>query len=288
MKYLISLMFSGLLFSSTLFAQNTANNGPRILDQVDVVTNTAEDNVTNISSRELFVMENSMNDYSSTIWSREIYRQIADDEGNETFFYPVESTESRVNLFSLIVNLLSTNTIHAYKYEAQPDMSESKKLDGRAALEEAVIPFTAGDNNTVIVKKEDIPSGKILHYLVKERWYFDIKTFKGDVRVTHICPVLFDKGKHYPLFWIPFDDVSVYFARAKSPVAVANITPVLSNASIFDVIRNRWYRGCIYQVGVRQLSYYYPKMEDLIKERMRVENELDYIQSKFYAAQNRR
>ncbi len=158
MKYLISLMFSGLLFSSTLFAQNTANNGPRILDQVDVVTNTAEDNVTNISSRELFVMENSMNDYSSTIWSREIYRQIADDEGNETFFYPVESTESRVNLFSLIVNLLSTNTIHAYKYEAQPDMSESKKLDGRAALEEAVIPFTAGDNNTVIVKKEDIPS----------------------------------------------------------------------------------------------------------------------------------
>jgi len=288
MKYLISLMFGGLLFTSSLCAQNAADNGPRILDRVDVVTNTAEDDATNISSRELFVMENSMNDYSSTTWSREIYRQIGDDEGNETFFYPAESTDERVNLFSLIVNLLSTNTINAYKYEAQPDMSESKRLEGRAAMEEAAIPFTQGDNNTVLIKKEDIPSGKVLHYLVKERWYFDIKTFKGDVRVTHICPVIFDKGQHFPLFWVSFDDISVYLARAKSPVAVANINPVLSNASMFDIIRNRWYRGCIYQVGVRQLSYYYPKVDDLIRERMRIENELDYIQAKFYAAERRR
>ncbi len=288
MKYLVSLMLGGLLVTSSLSAQNAANNGPRILNEVDVVTNTAEDMASTISSRELFVMENSMNDYSSTIWSREIYRQLSDVEGNETFFYPTESTDSRVNLFSLIINLMSTNTIKAYKYEAQPDVTDEKALDVREALNESVIPFTEGANHTVVVKKEDIPSGKILHYLVKERWYFDIKTFKGDARVTHICPVLFDKGKHYPLFWVSFDDLSVYLARSKSPVAVANITPVLSNASTFDVIRNRWYRGCIYQVGLRQLSVLYPNMDDLIKERMRIENELDYIQAKFYAAEKRR
>jgi len=288
MKYLVSLILGGLLFTGSLSAQNRANNGPRILDEVDVVTNTAEDDATNISSRELFVMENSMNDYSSTIWSREIYRQISDVEGNETFFYPTESTDTRVNLFSLLINLMSTNTIKAYKYDAQPDNTDRKALDVRDVLKDNLIGYTEGPENTVVVKREDVPSGKILHYLVKERWYFDIKTSKGDVRVTHICPVLYEKGKHYPLFWVSFDDISTYLARAKSPVAVANITPVLSNASMFDIIRNRWYRGCIYQVGLRQLSVYFPKMDDLVKERMRIENELDYIQAKFYAAEKRR
>lgn len=288
MKYIVSLMFGGILITSTLTAQNTANNGSRILDAVPV-TSTAEDMVTEISTRELFVMENSMNDYSSTTWSRDIYRQISDDvEGNETFFYPQQSTDKRVNLFSTLINLLSTNTIVAYKYEAQPDMSDESILDVRDVLKDNIIPFTENTNHTVTVKKEDIPSSKILHYLVKEKWYYDIKTGKGDVRVTHICPVLFDKGKHYPMFWIRFDDVSVYLARAISPVGVANVTPVLSNASIFDIIRNRYYRGCIYQVGLRQLSAYFPDMKDLIAERMRIENELDYIQSKFYAAERRR
>lgn len=286
MKSIISLMFGGLLITSSLFAQNYANNRPRILDEVSVVTSTSEDMVTDISTRELSVMENSMNDYSSTIWSREIYRQISDVEGNETFFYPQTSTEQRANLFSLLINLLSTNTINGYKYEAQPDLSPV--LTGKETLEEAAIPFTEASDKTLNVKREDIPSDKITHYLVKERWYFDIKTFKGDVRVTHICPVLFEKGKYFPLFWVRFDDVSVYLARAISPVGVANVTPVLTNASMFDIIRNRWYRGCIYQVGMRQLSAHFPEMKDLINERKRIENELDYIQSKFYAAERRR
>ncbi|NDV79111.1 gliding motility protein GldN [Dysgonomonas sp. 511] len=285
MKYLVSLFLCSLFVSGSLIAQNKADNGPRILDQVDVVTNTIEDQVTDISTRELHVMENSMNDYSSTIWSREIFRQLADIEGNETFFWPNRSSETRANLFSILINLISTNTVKAYKYDAYPDESAYMALDSKALLYENMI---TADSASLAYKMEDVPSDKISHYLVKERWYFDIKTFKGDVRVTHICPVLFEKGKYYPLFWVAFDDVSVYLARAKSPVAVAHITPVLSNASIFDIIRNRWYRGCIYQVGMRQLSRYFPDMTDLINERKRIENELDYIQAKFYAAQNRR
>lgn len=289
MKCIISLVLSGLFFSSSLLAQNFANNGPRILDQVSVVTSTAEDDATRISSRELYVMENSMNDFSSSIWSRDIYRQISDGvEGNETFFFPEKSTETRVNMFSLLINLISTNTIKAYSYQDQPDMSEKNIYPAKEVLSDNLIPFTEKEDGTYAIKNEDIPSSKILHYLVKEKWYFDIKTFKGDIRVTHICPVIYDKGKHYPLFWISFDDVSVYMARAVSPVSVANISPVLSNASMFDVIRNRYYRGCIYQVGLRQLSYYFPDMKDLIEERKRIENELDYIQAKFYAAERRR
>ncbi|WP_029904012.1 hypothetical protein [Prevotella sp. 10(H)] len=286
MKSIISLMFCGLLIVGTLSAQNFANNRPRILDEVSVVTSTAEDMATEISTRELAVMEGSMNDYSSSIWSREIYRQVSDIEGNETFFYPQESTDTRVNLFSLLVNLLSTNTINGYKYQAVPELSP--ELTGKQTLEEAAIPFTESSDKTLTIKKEDIPSAKISHYLVKERWFFDIKTFKGDIRVTHICPVLSENGKFFPLFWVRFDDISVYLARAVSPVAVANITPVLSNASMFDIIHNRWYRGCIYQVGFRHLSAFFPEIKDLINERKRIEYELDYIQAKFYAAQNRR
>ncbi len=99
-------MFGGLLLTSTLLAQNLANNGPLILHGVPT-TSTAEDEALDISSRGLFVMENSMNNYSSTIWARDIYRQISNDGENETFFYPQESTRSEVNLFSLLLNLLN-------------------------------------------------------------------------------------------------------------------------------------------------------------------------------------
>ncbi|MDR1882318.1 MAG: gliding motility protein GldN [Prevotella sp.] len=286
MKSIVSLIFGGSLITASLFAQNMANNRPRILDEVSVVTSTAEDMVTDISTRELSVMENSMNDYSSAIWSRDIYRQISDVEGNETFFYPRESNDRNVNLFSLLINLLRTNTINAYKYEAQPELSAL--LTAKETLKEAAIPFTEASDKTLNVKKENIPSGKITHYLVKERWYFDSKTSKGDIRVTHICPVLSEKNKYFPLFWVRFDDVSVYLARAASPVSVANVAPALTNVPMFDIIRNRWYRGCIYQVGMRQLSAHFPEMEALIDERKRIENELDYIQSRFYAAERRR
>lgn len=289
MKYIVSLMFVGVLLISTLSAQNTVKNKSYVLDQVSVATSPAEEKVTEVSSREQFIMENSMNDYSSTTWSRDVYRQIGNNiEGNETFFYPPQSTETRVNLFSTLINLLTQNAVVAYKYEDQPDLSGKNILEIKDLLKDNKIPYIENEDNTVTVKKEDIPSSKITHYLVKEKWFYDVKSGKGDVRVTDICPVLYENGKYYPMFWIPFDDVSPYLARAVSPVSVDNISPVLSNASIFDIISNRYYRGCIYQVGLRQLSDYFPDMKDLIAERMRIENELDYIQSKFYAIERRR
>lgn len=283
MKYLVSLMFSGLLLCSSLTAQNLANNGPRILDEVSVVTSTVEDGVTEIGTRELFVMENSTNDYTRTTWSKEIYRQVGKEvTGNETFFFPEKSTKDEANLFSVLVNLISTNTVHVYKYNPQPEMDEEYILKGKTALEESAIPFTESENGVCQVKMEDIPSDKIAYYLVKERWYFDSKTNKGDIRVTHICPVLFEKGKYFPLFWVSFDDISVYLARAASYEYAAETVPSYARTSMFDIIANKRYRGCIYQVGLRHLSAFFPKMEDLINERARIENELDYIQSRFY------
>ncbi|MFV0418768.1 MAG: gliding motility protein GldN [Dysgonomonas sp.] len=290
MKYIVSLIFSGLLLSSSLMAQNLVRDG-WILDQKDVVEpiitaedSTIEDQITNIGTRELAVMESSMNDYSSTIWSKDIYRQIGRDVvENETFFVPLKSTEYEANLFSLMINLISRNSIGIYKYNSQPETDEQYILEGKDALEECAIPYSVNSDGSFSVKKEDIPSDKITYYLVKEKWYFDSKTSKGDIRVTDICPVLFEKGKYFPLFWVSFDDISVYLARTESSVIFTKTEPASTNASMFDVIGNRYYRGCIYQVGLRQLSLYFPDMKDLINERRRIENELDYIQSKFYA-----
>lgn len=288
MKYFLSLIFSGLLFSGSLTAQNLVRDG-WILDQKDVVepiiedNRTIEDEITKIGTRELVVMDNSMNDYSSTIWSKDIYRQIGNTEGNETFFIPLKSTEYEANLFSLLVNLVSRNAIPIYKYNAQPDTDDKYILEGKEALEECAIPYAVNSDGSFFVKKNDIPSDKVTYYLVKEKWYFDSKTSKGDIRVTHICPVLYEKGKYFPLFWVAFDDISVYLARAESSVIFTKTQPSSTNASVFDVIGNRYYRGCIYQVGLRQLSSYFPDMKDLINERRRIENELDYVQSKFYA-----
>lgn len=282
MKYIISLMFGGLLAVSSLTAQNSANNAFRMMNGAQA-TNTTEDMVTEISSRELFLMENSMNDYSSSTWTRDIYRVVPDVEGNETFFYPTKSTDKRANLFSLIVNLLSDHTIKAYKFEDQPDFNDDSARDVREVLDENKIAFTTNSDGTVAVAKEELEKALIVSYLVKEKWHYDIRTGKGDTRVVAICPVICDRGKQYPMFWIMFDDISVYLARAISPVAVANITPVLSNASIFDVIGNRYYRGCIYRVGMRDLDKYFTTPESLQKERERIEAELDFVQSRFDA-----
>lgn len=283
MKYAISLLFSGLLMASPLLAQNNADNEYRMMTQEPVTNKTAEYMITDISSRELFLMENSMTDYNSATWKRDIYREIPNIEGNETLFYPTASTEKRANLFSLLINLLSDNTIKAYKYGDQPDFNNNNERDIREVLDENKIAYTSVNNRTVSVLEDDIAKANIISYFVKERWYYDIKTGKGDVRVVAICPIICDRGRTFPMFWINFDDISVYLARAISPVAVANITPVLSNASMFDIFRNRYYKGCIYQVGVRNLSQYFTTPESLKEERTRIETELDYVQSRFEA-----
>ncbi|MDR1089659.1 MAG: gliding motility protein GldN [Prevotella sp.] len=282
MKYVISLLFSGLMITGSLLAQNSADNSHRMM-RGGTVTNTAEDMVTSISSRELFLTENSMNNYYSATWKRDIYRDVPNIEGNETLFYPTVSTDTRVNLFSLIINLLADNTIKAYKYEDQPDFNENSERDIREVLFENKIAYAVVDNRTVSVTQEDIAKANIVSYFVKERWYYDIKTGKGDVRVVAICPVICDRGRTFPIFWINFDDISVYLARAISPVAITNVTPVLTNASIFDIFRNRYYKGSIYQVGMRNLSQYFTTTESLDKERARIEKELDYVQSRFDA-----
>jgi gliding motility associated protien GldN len=282
MKYIISLLFSGLLIASPLLAQNNADNQHRMMNK-GPVTKTTEDKVTDISSRELFLMENSMNDYNSATWKRDIYRDVPNIEGNETLFYPTVSTDKRANLFSLLINLLSDNTIKAYRYEDQPDFNANNERDIKEVLDENKITYTAVNNRSVSVLKEDIAKANIISYFVKERWYYDIKTGKGDVRVVAICPIICDNGRTFPMFWVNFDDISVYLARAISPVAVANVTPVLSNASMFDIFRNRYYKGCIYQVGMRNLSQYFTTPESLKQERTRLETELDYVQSRFDA-----
>lgn len=282
MKYIVSLMFGGLLMTSSLMAQNLADNAYRMMTGAPI-TSTTEDIITEISSRELFLVENTMTDYSSATWTRDIYRELYDVEGNESLFYPAVSTDKRANLFSLIINLISDNTIQVYKFEDQPDFNENSALTSKEVMEQNKIGYTETSNRTLSVKREDLANLQVVAYLVKEKWYYDVKTGKGDVRVEAICPVICDRGRQFPAFWVMFDDISVYAVRAISPVAVANISPVLSNASIYDIFRNRYYRGCIYRVGMRDLGKYFTTPESLAKERQRIESELDFVQSRFDA-----
>jgi gliding motility associated protien GldN len=246
------------------------------------VTSTSEDMITEISTKGLSVMESSMNDYSSAIWARDIYREVYDVEGNESLFYPAVSTEKRANLFSLLVNLLSDNTIKAYKFEDEPDFRENSALTAKEVMEQNKIGYTENNNRTLAVKREDVANLQIVGYLIKEKWFYDIKTGKGDVRVQALCPIVCERGKQFPAFWVMFDDVSVYLQRTASSLVMAK-APLPTNVPLFDLFRNRYYKGCIYRVGVRDLGKYFTTPESLAKERDRIESELDYIQSRFDA-----
>ncbi|WP_108822757.1 gliding motility protein GldN [Dysgonomonas sp. Marseille-P4361] len=288
MKYIVSFMLSGLFFCSSLIAQDNIIK-EKVVDQVDVVSYEIEAVVASPSTREFSIIESFKNDFSTSTWSKDIYRQIGKDTyGNDSFFLPIKTNERDVNLFTLLVDLMSANKTPIYKFNPQPILDSENRLEGAEALKECAIPFTVNTDGTYAVKRSDIPSEDITYYLVKEKWHFDSKTSKGEARVTHICPVLFERGKYFPLFWISMDDISAYLSRSETLVSFKNVLPALTNASMSDIINNRYYRGCIYQVGLRQLSHHFTDMQELINERIRIENELDYIQSRFYTAQNRR
>ena len=252
----------------------------------------AEERASIVASRESFLLESAMNDFSTATWSRDVYRIIDETHANNAaFFLPNESGKDYVNLFSLLLNLLNRGEIEAYRFDSDAITIEEK---GKITLPEILdlnnIPFTIRLDNTLSFSRFDLPASDVKSYYIKERWIFDQRTGKADVIPVAICPVLHHQESYdfldvavlkTPLFWVHVDRVAPYLHKAITPGALSSVSKLGNNISLFDVLRTRIYEGDIYQIGIRNLMKYASSPEELKEQQLMAENQLKEYLEKF-------
>lgn len=160
-----------------------------------------------------------------TVWLREIIKMIDLDKGdNAALKYPVQPIGDRVNLFTLIFQLMSSDRIDTYEYvqDQDPAFTENLKISFKEVLENNQIPYTmegTGDNAKFIVNEIDIPSQDISKYMIKEGWFFDEATGTFNSQVMAICPVMVrtdyndNTTQTVPICWIPYENIRPYLSR---------------------------------------------------------------------------
>jgi gliding motility associated protien GldN len=160
-----------------------------------------------------------------TVWLREIFKMIDLDNGdNAALRYPVQPSEDRVNLFTLLFQLMSDGRIDTYRYIADREaiFTENTQLSFEDVLKSNLIPYTVeglGENAKFIVDESDIPSQDVSKYLIKEGWFFDEATGTFKSQVTAICPVMvrmdYNDGttQTNPICWIPYENIRPYLSR---------------------------------------------------------------------------
>lgn len=276
----IVIMCMTLVFSvSSVYAQpaksRVAQNNRR--------TSTSGKAKSDTPSRASLMFPTAVDVPEDVSWRRDIYRSLdlTKDE-NAALYYPVEPIDGRVNLFTLLFQLLNTGKIPAYTYSinGHEDFSQSNRMHFKDMLERYGIYYEV-DGNSIKVEPSDIPSAEVLSFNVKESSYYDQNTATYHSRVVAICPVLhrsedfsFDNSTKYPLFWVKIEDVEPYLSQHM--VMTSNINNA-ANMSMADFFATNKYKGTIYMTtNMQGKSLAETAMSDsaLVKEQKRIEKEM--------------
>ena len=196
---------------------------------------------------------------ADVVWRRDIYRELdLTKDANAPLYYPVEPQEGRVNLFTLLFQLLNTGKIPAYTYDTSglENYSKDNRMHFKDMLDRYEIPYEV-NGNTIKVEPIDIPSNDVLSYFVKESSYFDQHTATYHSRVVALCPVLHRSGGYVdfnspsmsadvqksPLFWVKMEDIESYLSQNMLMTSNINNAATMSMADFFETNK---YKGTIY------------------------------------------
>ena len=192
-------------------------------------------------------------------WRRDIYRELdLTKDTNAPLYYPVEPQEGRVNLFTLLFQLLNTGKIPAYTYDTSglENFNQSNRMHFKDMLERYEIPYEV-NGNSIKVEPIDIPSNEVLSYFVKESSYYDQHTATYHSRVVAIYPVMHRSGSFVdfnspsmsadvqksPLFWVKMEDIEPYLSQQMVMTSNINNAATMSMADFFETNK---YKGDIY------------------------------------------
>lgn len=192
-------------------------------------------------------------------WRRDIYRELdLTKDANAPLYYPVEPQEGRVNLFTLLFQLLNTGKIPAYTYDPSglENFNTSNRMHFKDMLDRYEIPYEV-NGNSIKVNPVDVPSNEVLSYFVKESSYYDQHTATYHSRVVALCPVMHRSGSFVdfnspsmsadvqksPLFWVKMEDIESYLSQNMVMTSNYNNAATMSMADFFDTNK---YKGTIY------------------------------------------
>lgn len=281
MKRTIIIALSGLAFVFTASAQPAKSR---------VAANKAKSEAktsVQATSRASLMFPTSVNMPEDVVWRRDLYRELnlREDE-NAPLYYPIEPVDGRVNLFTLLFQLLNVGKIPAYVYDINgtENFTKENRMHFKDMLDRYEIPYEI-EGNSIKVDQSRVPSEEVLSYFVKESSYFDQNTATYHSRVVAICPVLHrnadiftmdDEGgsTKYPLFWVKIDDIESYLSQHM--VMTSNINNA-ATMSMADFFATNQYKGKIYMTTNMQgksLAQTAASDSALVKEQKLIEKQM--------------
>lgn len=281
-KYKISLLICFAISAITVVAQPPSRRGKQ---QQDSITRQ-----TTIQKK----YPHSTDLPNDVIWTRGIYRELnLEKSPNGALNYPVESTDNKQNLITIIIKLLTENRITAYEYllDGTERLTSQYQIPLRDILNRFHIPYQqqiVGRDSLLLVNNDDIPSAEILSYFVKEMWYFDQHTSTFNSRISAICPVLYrsdDTGLtelKMPMFWINYAELSPYLIHTLVPTSDFNNA---ATTSLDDFFTSRLYQGDIYKTANmlnKSLAQYYHSDSTLMEAQEHIEEQLLLFEQNLY------
>jgi gliding motility associated protien GldN len=243
------------------------------------------------ATRAELMFPTAVNVPEEVVWRRDIYRTIdLTEAGNAALYYPTTPQGKKVNLFTLLFQLVNQGKLAVYRYNTDglENFTQENRMHFKELLDRYTIPYEVA-GNTIRVDAVDIPSNEVLSYYVKESSYYDQNTATYHSRVTALCPVLhradefsIDPSK-YPLFWVKYDDVSTYLSGHTLMTSDLNNAAEMSMADFFATNK---YKGKIYMTTNMQgktLQEYCPTDSLLNKEQARIEKEMKDFEEHIWA-----
>ncbi|MDE7386846.1 MAG: gliding motility protein GldN [Muribaculaceae bacterium] len=221
-------------------------------------------------------------------WMRVIYRSLdLENPANQALYFPEEPAEGEESLIRIILRLVADGRIPAYEYlDGREDFTDKSRLNVAEMLDRFHIPYTQAKGSTeknprYTIEPDDFPAYEVLSYYIVERWEFDTRSNRMDVKVEAVCPVIHRSGDFgmesvkYPMFWVKLEPLRPYLAQQDIFVDDDNN---LTRFTYDDFFAMNMYDGEIYKtrnLANKSLMQLYPDPDDRKRAQDSIQARLD-------------
>jgi gliding motility associated protien GldN len=161
------------------------------------------------------------------MWARRVWRQIDGREKiNHPLFLPLQPADGVTSLFGILVEGLLEGRFTAYDDRTGDgdEFLHPLSIEALHAILQRRDTVRVPDPDTgelvAVVVRTDVGSAEVVHYHIKEEWFFDRARSVMEVRIIGLAPVIAvvgEDGEHRglrTLFWLYYPDLRYALANA--------------------------------------------------------------------------